>query len=195
MSIPFSCIPSRNTAGGGFGDEQCWVILWTPNEDFGCITSHAQSTAATCFTGAVKSDVVHLIMVCWVLLLQSFGTEHIGHTRSFRIARALVAECLFADMSSGFRVKAFEGHIMPMVQLLIAAIQLRWHDRLYKFMILKSLLPRGYQQKHYMFKFIVLTCCWLPSPKQDLISSGAPKNHHYMYNVMTLTCLWPPSSA
>ena len=34
MSIRFSCIPSRNKAGGGFGDEQCWVILWTPNEDF-----------------------------------------------------------------------------------------------------------------------------------------------------------------
>ena len=52
-----------------------------PNEDFGCITSHAQSTAATYFTSVVKSDVVHLIMVCWVLLLQSFGAEQIGHTR------------------------------------------------------------------------------------------------------------------
>ena len=61
MSIRFSCIPSRNKAGGGFGDEQCWVVLWTPNEDFGCITSHAQSTAATYFTGAVKSDVVHFL--------------------------------------------------------------------------------------------------------------------------------------
>ena len=81
MSIPFSCIPSRNTAGGGFGDEQCWVILWTPNEVFGCITLHAQSTAATYFTGAVKSDVVHFIMLCWVLLLQSCGAEQIGHTR------------------------------------------------------------------------------------------------------------------
>ena len=28
----------------------------------------------------MKSDVVHLIMVCGVLLLQSFGTEQIGHT-------------------------------------------------------------------------------------------------------------------
>ena len=70
MSIPFSCIPSRNKAGGGFGDEQCWVGPWTPNEDFGCITSHAQSTAATYFAVAVKSDVVYLIMVCLVLLLQ-----------------------------------------------------------------------------------------------------------------------------
>ncbi len=81
MSIPFSCIPSRNKAGGGFGGERCWVVLWTPNEDFGCIISLSQSTAATYFTGAVKSDVVHLIMVCWVLLLQFFGVEQIGHTR------------------------------------------------------------------------------------------------------------------
>ena len=61
---------------GGFGDEQCWVVPWTPNEDFVCITSHARSTAATSFTCAVTSDGVHLIMVCWVLLLQSFGAEH-----------------------------------------------------------------------------------------------------------------------
>ena len=73
MAIPFSCIFSCNKAGGGFGDEQCWVLLWIPNEDFGCITSHAQSTAATYFTGAVKSHVVYLFMVCRVLLLQSFG--------------------------------------------------------------------------------------------------------------------------
>ncbi len=60
-----------SSAGGG---------LWTPNEDFGCITSHAQSTAAAYFAVAVKSDVVYLIMVCLVLLLQSFETEQIGHT-------------------------------------------------------------------------------------------------------------------
>ena len=70
MSIPFSCIPSRNKAGGGLGGEKCCVGLWTANKDFGCITSHAQSTAATYFTVAVKSDVVYLIMVCSVLLLQ-----------------------------------------------------------------------------------------------------------------------------
>ena len=63
------------------GAEQCWVVLWIPIEDYGCITSHAQSTAATHFTFAVKSDVVHLIVVCWALLLQSFGAEQIVHTR------------------------------------------------------------------------------------------------------------------
>ena len=66
---------------GGFGDEQCWVVPWTPNEDFVCITSHARSTAATSFTCAVTSDGVHRIMACWVLLLQSFGAEQHGHTR------------------------------------------------------------------------------------------------------------------
>ena len=81
MSIPVSCLSSGNKAGGGFGDEQCLVVLWTPNEDFGCITSRAQSTAATCATGEVKSDVVHLIMVCWVFLLQLFGAAQIGHTK------------------------------------------------------------------------------------------------------------------
>ena len=38
IAISFSCIFSCNKAGGGFGDEQCWVLLWIPNEDFGCIT-------------------------------------------------------------------------------------------------------------------------------------------------------------
>ena len=70
MSIPYSCITSRNKAGGGLGGEQCCVGLWTSNEDFGCITSHAQSKAATYFTVAVKSNVFYLIMVCWVRLLQ-----------------------------------------------------------------------------------------------------------------------------
>ena len=104
ISIPSSCIPSRNKAEigatsfaslkysafmqltmvhccGGFGDEQCWVVPWTTNEDFVCITSHARSTAATSFTCAVTSDGVHRIMACWVLMLQSFGAEQIGHTR------------------------------------------------------------------------------------------------------------------
>ena len=52
-----------------------------PIEDFGSITSHAQSIAATYFTGAVKSDVVHLIVACWALLFLSFGDEEIVHTR------------------------------------------------------------------------------------------------------------------
>ena len=104
QSSPSSCIPSRNKAEigatsfaslkysafmqltmvhccGGFGDEQCWVVPWTTNEDFVCITSHARSTAATSFTCAVTSDGVHRIMACWVLMLQSFGAEQIGHTR------------------------------------------------------------------------------------------------------------------
>ena len=38
MAIPSSCIFSCNKAGGGFGGEQCWVLLWIANEDFGCIT-------------------------------------------------------------------------------------------------------------------------------------------------------------
>ncbi len=56
-------------------------VLWTPVEDYGCITFHAQSTVASHFTLTVKSDVVYLIVVCWVLLLQSFVFEQIGHTR------------------------------------------------------------------------------------------------------------------
>ena len=56
-------------------------VLWIPVEDYGCITFHAQSTAAPHFILTVKSDVVHLIVVCWVLLLQSFVAERIVHTR------------------------------------------------------------------------------------------------------------------
>ena len=59
---------------GVLGAEQCWVVAflglnsagWSygpPIEDFCGVTSHAQSTAATYLTGAVKSDVVHLIVV------------------------------------------------------------------------------------------------------------------------------------
>ena len=39
------------------------------------LLSHAQSTAHTYFTGAVKSDVVLPIMVRWACLLQFFGAE------------------------------------------------------------------------------------------------------------------------
>ena len=66
---------------GVLGAEQCWVVVWTPIEDFGSITSRAQSKAATYFIGAVKSDVVHIIVACWALLLQSFGAEQIVHNR------------------------------------------------------------------------------------------------------------------
>ena len=51
------------------------------NEDLDWLACHAQSTGATYFTGAVKSDVVPPIMVCWAFLLQSVGAEKIGHTR------------------------------------------------------------------------------------------------------------------
>ena len=44
----------------------------TPSSDFGCITSHAQSTVATYNTGAVSPDVVHLIVLCWALVFRSF---------------------------------------------------------------------------------------------------------------------------
>ena len=49
-------------------------------ETLDVLLSHAQSAAHTYFTGAVKSDVVPPIMVCWASLLQSFGAEKIGHT-------------------------------------------------------------------------------------------------------------------
>ena len=52
-----------------------------PIEIVGCITSHAQITTTTYFSGAVNSEVAHLIMVCWAFLLQSFGAEQIGDTR------------------------------------------------------------------------------------------------------------------
>ena len=67
--------------GGGFWAERCWVVLWTPKQDFGCITSHAQRTAATYFIGSWKSEVVRIVVVCWAFLLQSFGVAQIAHTR------------------------------------------------------------------------------------------------------------------
>ena len=42
---------------------------------------HSLSTVATYFTGAVKSDDVHFVMVSWDFLLQSVGAEKIVHTR------------------------------------------------------------------------------------------------------------------
>ena len=51
------------------------------NEDLGCITSHAESTAATYSTGAVRSEDAHLIMACWAFLWHSFGAEKVLHTR------------------------------------------------------------------------------------------------------------------
>ena len=58
--------------------------MWSygpPIEIVGCITSHAQITTTTYFSGAVNSEVAHLIMVCWAFLLQSFGAEQIGDTK------------------------------------------------------------------------------------------------------------------
>ena len=59
----------------------CWVVLCTAIEDYGCITSHEQSTVPKYFAAAGKSDVIHLIVVCWALLFQFFGGEHIVHIR------------------------------------------------------------------------------------------------------------------
>ena len=66
---------------GVLGAEPCLVVLWTSIEDYACITSHAQITPAAHFIFAVKFGVVHSIVVCWALLLQSFGAEQILHTR------------------------------------------------------------------------------------------------------------------
>ena len=67
-----AAVRGLNSAGWFYGP---------PIEDFVSMTSRAQSTAATYFTGVVKSDVVHLIVVCWALLLQSFGAQQLVHTR------------------------------------------------------------------------------------------------------------------
>ena len=48
------------------------------------LLSRAQSTAHTYFTGAVKSDVVLPIVVCWACLLQFFGAAKIGHLQGTR---------------------------------------------------------------------------------------------------------------
>ena len=58
---------------GVLGAEQCWLVLWAPHGRLWLYYIHAQSIVATYFTGAVKSDVVHLIMVCWAFLLQSLS--------------------------------------------------------------------------------------------------------------------------
>ena len=88
MEIPFMCIPSRNKTWiaatsfasqkysalmqlvmvrwcGVLGNEQCWVVLWTPPMKTLAVLHHMHSlsTVATYFTRAVKSDDVHLIMV------------------------------------------------------------------------------------------------------------------------------------
>ena len=56
-----------------------WLSCGLLNEDFGCVASHAQRTAATYFTGVVKSDVVHIAIVRWAFLLQSFGAAQIAN--------------------------------------------------------------------------------------------------------------------
>ena len=66
---------------GVVGAELCLVVLWTSIEDYACITSHAPITPVAHFIFAVKSGVVYFILVCWALLLQSFGAAQIHHTR------------------------------------------------------------------------------------------------------------------
>ena len=56
-----------------------WLSCGLLNEDFGCVASHAQRTAATYFIGVVKSDVVHIAIVRWAFLLQSFGAAQIAN--------------------------------------------------------------------------------------------------------------------
>ena len=60
--------------------ELCWVFCGPPLKTM-AVLHPMHSTAAPHFTLTVKSDVVHLIVVCWVLLLQSFVAERIVHTR------------------------------------------------------------------------------------------------------------------
>ena len=78
---------------------------------FGSITSHAQSTACTYFIGAVKSDVVHRIVVCWALWLQSGEAEQIVHIRSptetFAHARVDVKPIAISFMCIPSRNKAW----------------------------------------------------------------------------------------
>ncbi len=56
-----------------------WLSCGLLNEDFGCVASHAQRTAATYFTGVVKSDVFHIAIVRWAFLLQLFGAAQIAN--------------------------------------------------------------------------------------------------------------------
>ena len=64
---------------GGFGDEHGWVVLWTP--EVRPWLYYITCTEHSCYILAVKSDEVHLIMVCWAFLLQSFEAENLVHTR------------------------------------------------------------------------------------------------------------------
>ena len=82
-----------------------------PREDCGSITSHAQSTAATHVICAVKSDVVHRIVVCWALWLQSGEAEQIVHirwpTETFAQARVDVKPMSISFMCIPSRNKAW----------------------------------------------------------------------------------------
>ena len=62
------CLPSLTQSLVVLGTPQCrlWLYYITCTEPGMC---------------AVRCVVVHLIVVCWVLLLQSSGAEQIGQTR------------------------------------------------------------------------------------------------------------------
>ena len=63
-----SLVARLTTTSAAFPLAEQIVYAW----DFGCITSHAQSTVATYNTGAVSPDVVHLIVLCWAPVFRGF---------------------------------------------------------------------------------------------------------------------------
>ena len=55
------------------GTEQCWVVLWTPHQRPGLYYITCTDHSCHAFTDAEKSNVVHLVTVCWAFLLQCSG--------------------------------------------------------------------------------------------------------------------------